>query len=199
MPSNTFLNLSNEKKNKIIEVSINEFSSIPYPDVSINKIISNAGIPRGSFYMYFNDKEDLFQYLMEEHYNRFKSALNNCFKENDGDIRNTFIGMYDKVVKYIKESKVDGFFKNVFMYMNINKDKFKEPEISLFCEFKDKININNIKYGNLELVFYMLLQNLFTCASISTKNKNFNKKYYLDRLDIMCYGIYKEDYYDKNI
>ena len=72
MPSNTFLNLNKEKRDKIIEVSLKEFSSVPYPEVSINQIIMNAGIPRGSFYMYFESKEDLFEYLMEEHRGRMK-------------------------------------------------------------------------------------------------------------------------------
>lgn len=193
MPSNTFLNLNKEKRDKIIEVSLKEFSSVPYPEVSINKIIMNAGIPRGSFYMYFESKEDLFEFLMEEHHNRFINAMNECFDKNNGDLRSTFISMYEKSVSYIKKCKFDGFFKNVFMYMSINKDRFKEPEIGLYDEFKDKINKSNIKTIDLELVFNMLLQNLFTSVAISTKNPNFKKEDYLNRLDIMCYGIYKED------
>lgn len=200
MPSNTFLNLNKEKRDKIIEVSLKEFSSSPYPEVSINKIIMNAGIPRGSFYMYFESKEDLFEYLMEEHYNRFIINMNACFDNNDGDLRNTFISMYEKSINYIKRCKVDGFFKNVFMYMNMNKAKFREPEIGLYDEFKDKIDSKNIKYNDLELVFYMLLQTLFTSVALSTKEDcKFKKDDYLKRLNIICYGIYKEDYNDKDI
>lgn len=200
MPSNTFLNLNKEKRDKIIEVSLKEFSSSPYPEVSINKIIMNAGIPRGSFYMYFESKEDLFEYLMEEHYNRFIINMNECFDKSDGDLRNTFISMYEKSINYIKRCKVDGFFKNVFMYMTINKAKFREPEIGLYDEFKDKIDSKNIKYNDLELVFYMLLQTLFTSVALSTKEDcKFKPDDYLKRLNIICYGIYKEDYNDKDI
>lgn len=200
MPSNTFFNLNKEKQDKIIEVSLKEFSSSPYPEVSINKIIMNAGIPRGSFYMYFESKEDLFEYLMEEHYNRFIINMNECLGKNDGDLRNTFISMYEKSINYIKRCKVDGFFKNVFMYININKTKFKEPEIELYDEFKDKIDNKNIKCNDLELVFYMLLQTLFTSIALSTKeDSKFKKDDYLKRLNIICYGIYKEDYNDKDI
>lgn len=194
MPSNTFLNLNKEKRDKIIEVSLKEFSSVPYPEVSINKIIMNAGIPRGSFYMYFKDKEDLFEYLMEEHYNGFVKNMNECFDKNNGDLKNTFISMYEKSVTYIKKCKFDGFFKNVFIYMNINKDKFKEPEAGLYDVFKDKINRNNIKTDDLELVFYMILQILFTSVAVSAKEDcKFKKEDYLKRLNIICYGIYKED------
>ena len=40
-----------------------EFTTNSYTDASINRIIQKAHIPRGSFYQYFQDKEDLFWYL----------------------------------------------------------------------------------------------------------------------------------------
>ena len=33
----------------------------------MNRIIRSAGIPRGSFYMYFTDKEELFGHLMDSY------------------------------------------------------------------------------------------------------------------------------------
>ena len=40
MPSKTFFNLDKDKQNKLIEISLKEFASYKYPDVSINKIIN---------------------------------------------------------------------------------------------------------------------------------------------------------------
>ena len=64
MPSNTFLNLPEDKQNRLMDAASREFSAKPYNEASINKIIQEAGIPRGSFYMYFQDKEELFRYLV---------------------------------------------------------------------------------------------------------------------------------------
>ena len=58
MPSSTFLNLPAQKQEKLLEAATREFSQRPYTEASINQIIKDAGIPRGSFYMYFTDKED---------------------------------------------------------------------------------------------------------------------------------------------
>ncbi len=66
MPSNTFLNLPEDKQTRLMDAASWEFSAKPFNEVSINKIIQDAGIPRGSFYMYFQDKEDLFRYLVQE-------------------------------------------------------------------------------------------------------------------------------------
>ena len=66
MPSDTFLRLNDEKKKKLIDASFKEFSLYNFNDVSINRIIKEAGISRGSFYMYFADKKDLYFYLLEK-------------------------------------------------------------------------------------------------------------------------------------
>lgn len=59
MPKETFLNLSEEKKKKIIKAAQNEFERVPLEQASIKNIVENAGIARGSFYQYFESKEDL--------------------------------------------------------------------------------------------------------------------------------------------
>ena len=64
MPSSTFLNLPAQKQEKLLEAATREFSQRPYNEASINQIIKDAGIPRGSFYMYFTDKEELFRYVL---------------------------------------------------------------------------------------------------------------------------------------
>ena len=65
MPTNTFFNLPIEKREKIINAAKSEFVEYSFHDASINKIIKSAGISRGSFYMYFENKEDLFLYILD--------------------------------------------------------------------------------------------------------------------------------------
>ena len=65
MPTNTFFNLPIEKKKKIMNAAKSEFVEYSFYDASINRIIKNAGISRGSFYMYFENKEDLFLYILD--------------------------------------------------------------------------------------------------------------------------------------
>ena len=42
-----------------------ELTTVRFADISINRIIATAHIPRGSFYQYFEDKEDLIHFLLE--------------------------------------------------------------------------------------------------------------------------------------
>jgi AcrR family transcriptional regulator len=64
LPKQTFFNLTNEKQNQIIDVAINEFSRFTFNEVKISDIINKAKIPRSSFYDYFEDKKDLYRYII---------------------------------------------------------------------------------------------------------------------------------------
>lgn len=64
MPKETFFNLPEEKRNHITDIAIEEFANYDYADVSISRMVARAGIAKGSFYQYFEDKEDLYSYLL---------------------------------------------------------------------------------------------------------------------------------------
>jgi len=65
MPKQTFLNLSEEKRSTIANAAIEEFAEYGFEASSINRIVANSGISKGSFYQYFEDKMDVFKYLMD--------------------------------------------------------------------------------------------------------------------------------------
>ncbi|KXG77465.1 TetR/AcrR family transcriptional regulator [Thermotalea metallivorans] len=66
MPKSTFFNLPEEKREKILQVAIDEFVQYSYHQASINRIVEEAEIAKGSFYQYFEDKKDLFKYIIEK-------------------------------------------------------------------------------------------------------------------------------------
>ena len=64
MPKQTFLNLPDEKRSVIIDAAIDEFAQYGLENASTNRIVANSGISKGSFYQYFEDKQDVFMYLL---------------------------------------------------------------------------------------------------------------------------------------
>lgn len=83
MPKKTFYNLPKDKKDRIIEASINEFSEHSYKTASINRIVKSANIAKGSFYQYFENKMDLYKYTIEEVENTRYSHFNNILENED--------------------------------------------------------------------------------------------------------------------
>jgi len=64
MPKETFFNLPEEKRQRIIDLALVEFAENDYDTASISRIVAQAGIAKGSFYQYFENKEDLYNYLL---------------------------------------------------------------------------------------------------------------------------------------
>ncbi|KYG90046.1 hypothetical protein A0U40_07335 [[Bacillus] sp. KCTC 13219] len=63
MPKQTFFNLPEEKKQRIVDVTYEIFTNTKYEDVNIRDIAKKSGISVGSFYQYFHDKDDLYLYF----------------------------------------------------------------------------------------------------------------------------------------
>lgn len=64
MPKQTFFNLPLEKRETIVDAAVDEFAQYGLENASTNRIVENSGISKGSFYQYFEDKQDVFMYLL---------------------------------------------------------------------------------------------------------------------------------------
>ncbi|HEY8391102.1 MAG TPA: TetR/AcrR family transcriptional regulator [Capillibacterium sp.] len=84
MPKETFFNLPEEKRQRIIEAAIAEFATHPFQQARVTVIADRAGIAKGSFYQYFEDKKDLYTYLMGLLFQKKMSYLNRDLVENRG-------------------------------------------------------------------------------------------------------------------
>lgn len=201
MPTQTFLNLNNEKKNRLINVAKEEFSKVPFHEVSINIIIDKANISRGSFYMYFKDKEDLFEYLLCSHKKKFSNIIIDNLKKYDGDLKEAFINIFDELSLYIEKNN-SLFFKNVFLSMNYKTEKYIIPHNDIkedFDEFKKYINIErlNIKDTNdikdiFDLIISIMLPTIIHTSIVGISHKIVKEKY-LKKLNLICEGIYRKD------
>lgn len=85
MPKQTFFNLPKEKRDRIIAAAKEVFSKNSYEEASINQIVKLAQIPRGSFYQYFEDKDDLYGYLSSQMFLWLINAARQKLPECDYD------------------------------------------------------------------------------------------------------------------
>ena len=191
MPSQTFLNLDFRKRQKLIDSAMEEFSLKKYSDVSINQIILNAGVSRGSFYMYFDGKDDLFEYLIQINKEKLHNIFQKAFIRNNGDLCNSFLEIYDVIVEYVVKNDYQGMFKNIFIYFDSHKKHFYKPGYLLYLSVKDLISLDNLK-EELEFIFIMLVHHLFmTITYCINNNCLYDKEQFTRKLHILCYGIYK--------
>lgn len=103
LPTSTFFNLRPEKQERLLTAAAREFAAQPFHEASINSMIRAAGIPRGSFYMFFRDKEELFQYLVRESTEPLLLAFRELLTRSGGDLFNAIPGLCE----YLRSHKAD--------------------------------------------------------------------------------------------
>lgn len=64
MPKDTFFHLYQQKRDLIENAAIEEFADNSLHSASVNAIVNNAGIAKGSFYQYFENLEDLYKHIL---------------------------------------------------------------------------------------------------------------------------------------
>lgn len=114
MPTDTFYNLPEEKKQKIIKAAKNEFARIEFEQTSIKNIVEDAEIARGSFYQYFENKEDLLSYIIKLHTGDVEKKIKDIIIKNNGDIIESFINLYDMMQEHCFGNDEFEFFKKIF-------------------------------------------------------------------------------------
>lgn len=165
MPSERFLNLPEDKKMRIIEASLKEFARVPFDEISINRIIQDAGISRGSFYQYFEDKTDLQTFLLTDFLKQVKEKIDIYLNEKRGDMFQFFEDGLKVIVDMGMKSPFRDVCANVFSQMGqhngCKKDSpFAKDDIILFHKIMDTMKNEYYPNYNMEdimLVWEMLL------------------------------------------
>ena len=98
MPKETFIKLPEEKKQKIMRAAKKEFARVPFSETSIKNIVEDAGIARGSFYQYFETKEDLLEYIISSHVMMVNKGTEETLYKTNGDVFEVFISIYDHIL-----------------------------------------------------------------------------------------------------
>ncbi|EMF0284882.1 TetR/AcrR family transcriptional regulator [Enterococcus hirae] len=94
MPKSTFLNLPNEKKQRLIEILLENFSARHISQVKVADIVEDMAMSRGAFYKYFEDLEDAYTYTIQYY----------------------SIQIHQDILKYISQNKQD-FFQGIENYL----------------------------------------------------------------------------------
>lgn len=103
----TFFNLPEEKRERILRSAVREFNSHSYEKSSINRILESIQIPKGSFYQYFDSKEDLYILCIREIYENLlkirlekgETLLNTGYKRAERLGFETMLADYQKEIQ----------------------------------------------------------------------------------------------------
>lgn len=155
MPSETFFRLSASKQERIMDAIKEEIAKAPFENFSIGNVIKNCNISRGSFYQYFNNKEDIYMYLIYGYQKQFFTHMKETLQSNGGN----FFDMLEKTFRFAvrmlcyKDSKA--FRHNLFCNMRLyemlwQKVDYAEESLRNVEQLRQYINIDLLKVNNGE-------------------------------------------------
>ena len=202
MPKETFLKLSKEKQQKIIKSAKKEFARAPIENVSIKNIVEEADIARGSFYQYFESKEDLLIYILRENSEKLNTKLKDKVKETNGDIFKLYIFLYDSMIEEFTNNPDQELFKQIFINLKSSDenvfDLVRKTKPQDIIEYYEQIDKNNLKIENHEdLVIICDMLNVITRRALIKNFKNKSKedcrKMFLKEIEYLKYGIEKKE------
>ncbi|MGX4685672.1 TetR/AcrR family transcriptional regulator [Vagococcus sp. JNUCC 83] len=222
MPRPTFFRLENEKQIKIIEACEKEFSSVPIHQASIANIVKYADIPRGSFYQYFEDKDDVFYYICDNLVKQPESKFMELFNENNGHLFLTMKEFFDYFIHLVLKSTHSKLLKNIFMYMDYKRSseifdgldaekkiekQFRGRKSQRYHQYEELIKnidysylkISNVKELNilLRLLFYTMHASINEIYRTEQMGKKVSiekiKREFNMKLNWIAYGVMKDN------
>jgi len=157
-----FLNLPQEKQERILDAAIKEFAQNGFDKASTNEIIKEAGISKGLLFHYFKNKKTLYLYLYDYSMDLFMKDFYNKINMDETDV---FIKLQECLV--IKSELI-----------------MKYPELLVFIEVAYKETQNEVK-SDLQLINESLI-----VSSYAQIFGNIDKSKFKDGLDIeKCINI----------
>jgi len=203
MPKRTFFNLPEDKRKILIQAVEKEFSRVPMFEASIANMVQDAGIPRGSFYQYFENKEDAFFYLLKEHTKKRQRDFISLLKQHDGDLFEAMAGTFHNIISdspdnlpFIRNALLNMTHKVEHTFAGIFSSSVMDNSLD---EISPLINKKYLNISEDKELFYVM--QILTSVTIRNFIEKFSRNLtdeqaicnYTIELRLLKHGLYKKE------
>ena len=154
------------KENRLLNTAFKLFTEKGLKDTSVQDIVDNASVAKGTFYLYFKDKYELRDILIAKKSEKlFSDALKS--------LRKNYISNFSDQIIYIINYVIDELSKNPLLLKFISKnlswgvfnktilniyESTTEAENSVYDLFIKGVEENNLKLDNPEVTLFMIIE-----------------------------------------
>lgn len=175
--------IDNEKKNKenrLLETAFSLFTEKGIKDTSIQDIVDNANVAKGTFYLYFKDKYEIRDILIAK---KSKKLFNDALE----DLQKNYIENFSDQIIFVVNHVINALAKNTLLLKFISKnlswgvynetvtklyDEAETHDDSIYAFFLKGIEKSNVKIKNPEVTLYMIIELVSsTCFNSILNNK----------------------------
>ena len=154
------------KEETLLNSAFNLFTKKGFKDTSIQDIAESAGVGKGTFYLYFKDKYDIQNRLIERKSQRLFSDAVKALKKTD-------IEKFDEQIIFIIDHIINALNKNHILLKFISKnlswgiynkavskiaDLRYSDDDSIYSIFMNGVKENNISLKSTEATLFMIIE-----------------------------------------
>lgn len=159
-------NNQNDKETRLLSTAFKLFTEKGINSTSIQEIVENANVAKGTFYLYFKDKYEIRDVLIaKKSHQLFKEALLELRKNYISNLSDQVIFIINHVIdelskapsllKFISKNLSWGIYNKTILKIYENTE---EDEDSIYKLFLKGIHDNNIKLKNPEVTLFMIIE-----------------------------------------
>lgn len=170
----------NEKENRLLNTAFKLFTEKGIKSTSIQEIVDNANVAKGTFYLYFKDKYEIRDVLITKKSEKLFSEALTCMRKN-------YLQDFSDQIIFIINYVIDELAKNPLLLKFISKnlswgvynetiiklyDKPETKEDGLYALFLKGVEENHIKLKNPKVTLFMIIELVSSTCFDSILYKN---------------------------
>ena len=158
-----------EKENRLLNTAFRLFTEKGIKDTSIQEIVDNASVAKGTFYLYFRDKYEIRDILIVKKSQKlFEDSLKSLRKNYISDFSDSIIYIINYVIdeltknplllKFISKNLSWGVYNKAVLNIYDKTGNDQNREYTLHDLFINGIKENNIKLSNPDVTLFMIIE-----------------------------------------
>ncbi len=159
-------NKTENKESRLLNTAFKLFTEKGIKDTSIQEIVDNADVGKGTFYLYFKDKYEIRDILIaKKSHKLFSDALTNLRKDNINNLPDQIISIVNYVIDELKKNPI--LLK--FISKNLSWGIYSQTVKKIYAETENEedgihnlflkgIKDNNIKLKNPDVTLFMIIE-----------------------------------------
>lgn len=156
----------NDKESRLLNTAFKLFTERGIKDTSIQQIVDDANVAKGTFYLYFKDKYELRDILIaKKSHKLFSDALKELRKNYISNLSDQVIFLVNYVInelnktptllKFISKNLSWGIYSKTVLKLYENSEENKDSVYKLFL---NGIEENGLNLKNPEVTLYMIIE-----------------------------------------
>ena len=158
-----------EKENRLLNTAFRLFTEKGIKETSIQEIVDNASVAKGTFYLYFRDKYEIRDILIVKKSQKlFEDSLKSLRKNYISDFSDSIIYIINYVIdeltknplllKFISKNLSWGVYNKAVLNIYDKTGHNTNNELTLHDLFINGIKENNIKLSNPDVTLFMIIE-----------------------------------------